>query len=230
VKPELTDVAAEAVSSTGIRLTWRYHAAEPAEIEVRRGNWGEGGFESHTIAMEPAENGEFTDQGLDPFTYYYYAIRAITADDSTAWSPSVGARTHPGDDAPPVTVRMVLPRPRSARGEVHQDHRSAVGPEPEPLSRFRGIEEPQGNDVPNVELAEIVHTPRIDRPDEHPDLARAGTPGADLGAWLYPGGAEYRYRVIQIVLLRGAQLFLRQAVGLAGWSPVSMLGAGRAAC
>ncbi len=105
VKPELTDVAAEAVSSTEIRLTWRYNAAEPAEIEVRRANWGEDGYESKTIAMEPAENGEFTDQGLDPFTHYYYAIRAITADDSTAWS-SAGARTHPGDDAPAVTVSI----------------------------------------------------------------------------------------------------------------------------
>jgi hypothetical protein len=106
VKPELTDVAAEALSSSEIRLTWTYNAAEPAEIEVRRGGWGADGYESHTIAMEPAENGEFTDQGLEPFTHYHYAIRAITADDSTAWSLSVGALTHPAEDAPAIAVRI----------------------------------------------------------------------------------------------------------------------------
>jgi hypothetical protein len=104
VKPELTDAAIEAISSSEIRLSWIYHGDEDAEVEIQR--WSQDLREYVTIATSPAAGRAFLDDGLDPFTRYYYRIRAILAAGETDWSVVLQAVTHAGDDMPAVSVTI----------------------------------------------------------------------------------------------------------------------------
>jgi hypothetical protein len=104
VKPELTDFAVESVSSSEILLSWIYHGGEEAEVEIQR--WNRDLLEYVTIATSPAAGGAFLDDGLEPFTRYWYRIRAVLAAGETDWSVVLNAVTHAGDDMPPVSVAI----------------------------------------------------------------------------------------------------------------------------
>jgi hypothetical protein len=104
VKPELTDAAIEAISSSEIRLTWIYHGEEQAYVEIQR--WNRDLMEYRTIATEPAGAGAFLDEGLDPYTLYYYRIRAAPTAGVTDWSVVLQAITHAGEDMPAVSITI----------------------------------------------------------------------------------------------------------------------------
>jgi hypothetical protein len=104
VKPELTDFAVESVSASEIRLSWVYHGGEEAEVEIQR--WDHDLREYVTIATSPAAGGSFLDEALEPYTRYWYRIRAILAAGETDWSVVLSAVTHAGDDMPAVSVAI----------------------------------------------------------------------------------------------------------------------------
>jgi hypothetical protein len=103
VKPELTDAAIEAISSSEIRLTWIYHGGEGGAVEIQR--WNRDLMEYVTIATVSAADGAFLDDGLEAYTRYYYRIRVL-APEETDWSVVLQAITHAGDDMPAVSVNI----------------------------------------------------------------------------------------------------------------------------
>lgn len=103
VKPEITNLTAEALSASEIRLSWVYNAAETGEVEIQR--YDPDVAEYATIALAPAGDGAFTDDGLESFTRYYYRLRVIVAGGTGDWM-SVQAETEPGEDTPALSVNI----------------------------------------------------------------------------------------------------------------------------
>jgi len=70
-----TDLQAQAVSSSEVRLTWRDNSNDETGFEIQRRLRESTGYT--TVARLPANVTTFTDKGLSPKTAYTYRVRAV---------------------------------------------------------------------------------------------------------------------------------------------------------
>ncbi|MBL6448977.1 PHB depolymerase family esterase [Fulvivirga sp. 29W222] len=85
------NVQAEAVSSSGIKLTWNDNATTETAYVVERSLYSDSQFAE--VANLSANTTVFNDEGLASETRYYYRVTAVNAMDETAVSNTVSAIT-----------------------------------------------------------------------------------------------------------------------------------------
>ena len=86
-------------SSTKLALTWVDNSDNETSFLIQRSLSSSSGFTE--VATVEANATEFTDNGLDPCTIYFYRIRAVKGQDNSEFSATVSARTLP---APPANL------------------------------------------------------------------------------------------------------------------------------
>jgi hypothetical protein len=88
-----SDLAATAVSQSGINLTWQDNATDEDSFEVQR-KTGSGSFA--TVATLGANVTAYSDTGLTPGTTYTYRVRALKGSLISGWSNEASATTLTG--------------------------------------------------------------------------------------------------------------------------------------
>jgi hypothetical protein len=85
-------LAASAVSTSAIRLTWADNSSNEDSFVLERS--GDPSFSNVTSAVLPADTTVYTDTGLSPGTYYY-RVKATNSTDSSAYSGTASTATLP---------------------------------------------------------------------------------------------------------------------------------------
>jgi fibronectin type 3 domain-containing protein len=95
-----SDLAAGAVSSSQIDLTWQDNSSDETGFEIQR-HAGDGQWATvHTAAANALA---WSNTGLQPSTAYHYRVRAIkTSAPASGWSNTATAATHPSGPPPPL--------------------------------------------------------------------------------------------------------------------------------
>lgn len=91
------NLAAQAISSATIALTWADQSSNETGFEVERAV-GAGGF-AVVARLEPSTS-SYTDTGLAAATTYSYRVRAVSAGAASVWSATAAAKTKARPAAP----------------------------------------------------------------------------------------------------------------------------------
>ncbi|MBN1670859.1 MAG: fibronectin type III domain-containing protein [Kiritimatiellae bacterium] len=90
------DLAATAISSSQIRLTWTDNSSDELRFKIDR---RQSGTSEWVRIAEPAANATaHSDDSLAPATKYYYQVKAYNAAGNSAYSPIAAATTPAGSD------------------------------------------------------------------------------------------------------------------------------------
>lgn len=87
-----TNLVAEAISASTIRLTWQDHASGETGFEIERAPAGNGGPWT-AIATTAADTTTYENTGLTPSTTYFYRVRATLDQERSAYSNVASATT-----------------------------------------------------------------------------------------------------------------------------------------
>jgi Concanavalin A-like lectin/glucanases superfamily len=86
-----SNLAGTGISQARIDLSWSDNAgAETGQVLQRS---SDASFSAPTSISLPADVQSYSDTGLTAGTTYYYRVKAVTATDSSAWSPTASAST-----------------------------------------------------------------------------------------------------------------------------------------
>jgi hypothetical protein len=88
---EPTDLTASGATSSRVDLWWTDNSTTETAMVLQRSTTAD--FSSPMSMSLPASTGFYSDARLAAATAYWYRVRAVTASDSSAWSPIVLVRT-----------------------------------------------------------------------------------------------------------------------------------------
>lgn len=86
-------VPASPTGRTTLNLTWRDNSSNEQGFTIQRSTSPGGPWT--TIATRPANTTAYANSGLTPNTLYYYRIQSFNTDGTSAFTPTVSARTRP---------------------------------------------------------------------------------------------------------------------------------------
>jgi subtilisin family serine protease len=85
-----TDLAAEALSDSAIRLTWTYEEPVPADVQFQLTRWNGIAWSTSFLLGQDLS---YTNANLPPETTFTYRVRAVRAGVSSEWSAGATATT-----------------------------------------------------------------------------------------------------------------------------------------